>query len=93
MVLVNKTQPPVLDTANSKARAEVLGTKAHDWGEIDIEGGNVEKIFQLKNTGETDLEITNFRTSCMCTEAQVTITGIDSPVFGMHTRSGWKRRG
>lgn len=88
-VLVSKSQPPVLEQT-SDARAEVLGEKSHDWGQIDIDGGSVEKVFQIKNAGSSDLEVTNFKTSCMCTEVQVTIDGKDSPVFGMHTRSGWR---
>ncbi len=89
MVLVNKTQPPALEVSGA-AKVEVLGAETHDWGEIDIEGGYVEKTFQIKNTGDTDLEITNFKTSCMCTETQVSILGDKSPIFGMHTKSGWK---
>lgn len=87
-VLVTKTQSPVLDDTGS-ARVEITGEKAHAWGEIDINGGHVEQIFQIKNVGDSDLEITNFKTSCMCTEAQVNIDGKNSPIFGMHTRSGW----
>ncbi len=89
MVLVNKTQPPTLDISGN-AKVAVLGDTSHDWGQIDIKGGHVEKIFQIKNTGDSDLEVTNFKTSCMCTEAQVIIAGNNSPVFGMHSRSGWR---
>ena len=88
-VLANKSQTPVLKQS-SDAHAEVLGEKFHDWEQIDIDEGSVEKIFQLKNTGSSDLEITNFKTSCMCTEVQVTIDGKYSPVFGMHTSFGWR---
>ena len=76
--------------ADSLAKIEILDDPSHNWGKIDINGGIVEKVFQIKNTGESDLEITNFKTSCMCTETQVSIKGEQSPVFGMHTQSGWK---
>jgi hypothetical protein len=89
IAFANKTQPPDLE-ASGDAKAEILGAMAHNWGRIDIDGGNVEKVFEVKNSGRTDLEITNFKTSCMCTEAQVTIDDDKSPIFGMHTRSGWK---
>jgi hypothetical protein len=87
--LANKAQPPTLEQS-SDAHAEVLGESSHDWEQIDINGGSVEKVFQIKNTGSSDLEVTNFKTSCMCTEVQVTIAGKYSPVFGMHTSSGWR---
>lgn len=89
IVFTTKTQPPTLEASGS-AKVEVVGERTHNWGQIDIEGGNVEKTFQIKNIGDTDLEVTNFKTSCMCTETQVDINGEQSPVFGMHTRSVWK---
>ena len=88
-LLVNRTRTPVL-TENESADMQVIGDKFHDWGEIDINGGNVEHIFEVKNVGDVPLEITNFKTSCMCTEVKVIINGESSPSFGMHTRSGWK---
>ncbi|MFZ5425121.1 MAG: DUF1573 domain-containing protein [Patescibacteria group bacterium] len=88
-IFATKTQPPVLESSGD-AKVEVLGAKLHDWGEIDIEGGNVEKTFLIKNAGTSNLDISNFKTSCMCTEAQVTIAGVQSPAFGMHATSSWK---
>lgn len=89
MVFTNKTQPPELEQT-AMAAVEIMDESSHDWGEIDINGGNMEKAFQIKNNGEGNLEITNVKTSCMCTEARVVINDKNSPVFGMHTRSGWK---
>lgn len=89
IVLSNNSQPQTLKT-NSSARLEVTGDTMHNWGKIDIKGGDVEKVFQIRNSGEDDLVITNFRTSCMCTEVQVNIEGKNGPIFGMHTRSGWR---
>jgi hypothetical protein len=88
IVFTNKTQPPELEQT-AMAAVEVIDENSHDWGKIDINGGNMEKTFQIKNNGEGDLEITNVKTSCMCTEARIAINGKNSPVFGMHTRSGW----
>lgn len=89
IVFTSKYQSSTLEPSGD-ARIEVLSEKIHDWGQIDIEGGNVEKTFQIKNSGDSDLEITNIKTSCLCTETQIDINGDKSPVFGMHTRSGWK---
>lgn len=76
-------------TENENAAIEVEGIKTHDWGDIDINGGVVEKTFKVKNTGSGDLEITDFVTSCMCTTVQVNINGQSSPVFDMHSKSSW----
>lgn len=86
---MTKTQAPVLEQTDM-ASVEVLDEMSHDWGEIDMDGGNVEKTFRIRNTGKADLEVTNFKTSCMCTEVRVSIDGVGSPAFGMHTRSSWK---
>ncbi|MCA9333386.1 DUF1573 domain-containing protein [Candidatus Saccharibacteria bacterium] len=87
--LAGKSNPPELNNKGNP-KVEILGEKTHSWGEIDIEGGNVEKIFKIRNVGDDPLEVTNFKTSCMCTEAQISIGDDTSPAFGMHTRSGWK---
>ena len=47
-VAVVKAQPPQLEKSES-ASAEVLGSKEHAWGDIDINGGVVEKVFQIRN--------------------------------------------
>lgn len=79
-------------------RAEVSGGGAqleikdrrYDWGEIPINAGKVEKIFEVKNAGRTVLELANFVTSCECTTVEVKTATEASPVFGMHTKSAWK---
>jgi len=76
-------------TENQDALIEILDPVTHDWGEIDINGGLVEKTFTIKNSGKGDLELTKFVTSCMCTEVEVIIDGESSPMFGMHTKSNW----
>jgi len=59
---------------------------SHDWGEIGIESGKVEKVFSLTNTGEGPLRVLNVSTSCMCTTAQLLLGEKESPLFGMHTK-------
>lgn len=39
----------------------------YDFGDIKINGGNVEKSFAVKNDGSEDVIITQTYTSCMCT--------------------------
>ena len=73
-------------TQNAKVSFD---TKVHDWGTIPYGGGNVSKIFTIKNTGSDILKLTNIKTSCMCTKAYLEIDGITSPAFGMHDSSSW----
>lgn len=89
IIFVTKTQPQELKESEA-AMIEIIGEMSHNWGEIDINGGTVEKTFQIKNSGTDDLIVTNFITSCMCTEARVIINEEKSPIFGMHSKSGWK---
>jgi len=63
---------------------------AFDWGDINIEGGNVDKTFKFKNEGDKDLIIKSAGTSCMCTTAEVKLPdGTLSPKFGMHEKIIW----
>src|SRR3989344_7196133 len=88
-VAVVKAQPPQLEKSAS-ASVEVVGSKEYDWGDVDINGGSVERVFQIRNNGESNLEVSNLKTSCMCTQAKFVINGNSSPAFDMHGSSGWK---
>jgi archaellum component FlaG (FlaF/FlaG flagellin family) len=70
------------------AKVEV-DAKTYDWGNIPYSGPDATKTFIIKNTGTDALKLTNIKTSCACTSAQVTIDGVVSPSFGMHTTSSW----
>lgn len=77
-------------TVNLSQNAKVVvDQKSYDWGNIPYEGGNVTKTFAIKNTGTDVLKLTNIKTSCACTYAQLIIDGKTSPKFGMHTTSSW----
>ncbi|OGC81878.1 MAG: hypothetical protein A2788_01925 [Candidatus Abawacabacteria bacterium RIFCSPHIGHO2_01_FULL_46_8] len=76
-------------SSNPTAQAE-LPDRSYDWGEIDINGGKVSRNFILVNKGTGNLQVNNFKTSCMCTEATVTIADNTSPSFGMHEKSTWR---
>ncbi|MCA9375936.1 MAG: DUF1573 domain-containing protein [Candidatus Doudnabacteria bacterium] len=58
---------------------------SHDFGVINIEGGNVEHVFELQNTSSEPLEVRGAQTSCMCTTTTIETAEAISPVFGMHT--------
>lgn len=87
-ILSQTTTSPAAVTSFQNAKASV-GQKTHDWGIIPYSGGNVSKTFTIKNTGTNVLQLTNIKTSCACTYAQIIIDGKTSPTFGMHTTSSW----
>lgn len=87
ILTASSTNPTTVNLSqNAKA---FVDQKTHDWGTIPYSGGNVSKTFTIKNTGTEVLKLTNIKTSCACTYAQLTIDGRVSPKFGMHTQSAW----
>lgn len=76
-------------TSVGDAVAQVMES-THDWGDIPINGGKVEKIFDIKNDGSGTLELFNVSTSCMCTTARLILGDRKSPEFGMHGKSSYK---
>lgn len=87
-ILSVTTANPAQVNLSQNAKVSV-DQKTHDWGTIPYSGGNVSKTFTIKNTGTDVLQLTNIKTSCACTYAQLTIDGKTSPNFGMHTTSSW----
>jgi len=85
---VSKSGPQSL-TTSTKVKAVVAETN-HDWGDIPLTGGNATKTFSITNQGPGTLTLANVTTSCMCTNAQVTIGEDQSPFFGMHSNSSWQ---
>lgn len=75
-------------SVSQNAKAEV-DLKTFDWGTIKMNGGNTTKEFIIKNTGTGTLKLSNIKTSCHCTKAQVTINKQTSPSFGMNAISSW----
>jgi len=73
-------------SADAKATAEET---SHDWGEIGLNDGDVEKVFKISNVGSDTLKLSNVTTSCMCTTAQLILGDKTSPVFGMHSKSSY----
>jgi hypothetical protein len=74
---------------SQNVRAETIEATSFDWGNISISGGDVTKSFTIKNTGTEVLKLFNIKTSCHCTEANITIDGKTSQNFGMSGVSDW----
>jgi hypothetical protein len=74
--------------SNSNAQAQVEQT-SHDWGTIQLKGGDVRQTFTVANVGTEPLQLHGVQTSCMCTTAKVVINNQTSPSFGMHQKSNW----
>jgi len=88
LFILTKSSTPAVISASQNAKVEA-GERTYDWGRIDYKKGNVTKTFTIKNVGTDPLKLTNVKTSCACTKAQITIDGKTSPFFGMHTTSSW----
>lgn len=84
---------PSQDIVWPTGQVTMVDTVEHDWGDIDIKGGDVEHVFSLKNSSSEPLVIKTASTSCMCTSAFIDIPGeSNSPTFGMHNNPpNWGR--
>ena len=87
MLLGSSPQPKKIEYSQ-KAKVQINET-SFNWGNINFEGPKATKTFKIKNTGEVPLQLTNIKTSCTCTTAQVVIDGNQSPLFSMHGSSRW----
>lgn len=59
-----------------------VDTEEIELGEIAVQG-DYPADFTVTNTGDTPLEINRVQTSCMCTFAEIMISGEKSPEFNM----------
>ncbi|MBI4038042.1 DUF1573 domain-containing protein [Candidatus Daviesbacteria bacterium] len=87
--IISATSTPTPTTVTSQEGSASIDQLTHDWGQIPYSGGDVKKTFVIKNTGRGTLTLRNVQTSCMCTTAQLTIEGKNSPSFRMHSSSSW----
>jgi predicted RNA-binding Zn-ribbon protein involved in translation (DUF1610 family) len=68
----------------------VLEPRHTDLGDVSTKEGKVETSITLKNTGQKDLIVDSFSTSCGCTTVSVVNNGQEGPVFGTGTPpEGW----
>ncbi|MCL5970010.1 MAG: DUF1573 domain-containing protein [Patescibacteria group bacterium] len=88
--LMSKSTATVAGVVSSQnAKMEIKDPTSFDWGDIQMEKGDVEKDFTIKSVGTEPLKIYNVKTSCHCTIARVTIDKEESPNFGMSGVSSW----
>lgn len=87
VVLLSSTSKSSISKTQN-AKAEVLET-SFAWGEIAYEGPKATKTFKIKNSGAETLKLSNVKTSCTCTSAQIVIDNQKSPLFSMHGTSNW----
>ena len=59
----------------------------YDFGDIDINGGIVERTFAFKNTDTKPLAIYEATTSCGCTTGIITVGPNTFGPFGMHNQT------
>ncbi len=86
VLLAGKTSSTAKVAASSDAKAFVRST-GYDWGQIGINNGKVEAVFDIENQGQGSLKLFNVTTSCACTTAQLITKNGESPLFGMHIKS------
>lgn len=85
---IGKSTAPAQVASSQDAKA-VVSKKTYDWGTIPYSGGVATAEFPINNEGTGVLKLTNVKTSCACTKAQITIDGAQSPFFSMHSVSSW----
>lgn len=88
VAILSKTTSSTEVTASLNAKA-FTEEKTYDWGVIKYDGPKATKIFKIKNEGSNALKLSNIKTSCSCTTAQVKTDQGNSPVQGMHSTSSW----
>jgi len=94
VLLVGCSPNPAVDSSKlsltDSGKIAPTDDTSFDWGDINIEGGTVSRLYSFKNEGDTDLIIKSAQTSCMCTIAEVQLAdGTKSPAFGMHQSIPW----
>lgn len=67
-----------LESSSSKFGKARVENKEHDFGVINKKGGIISANFTIGNIGETTLMIGDIMTSCGCTSAKISDTGISS---------------
>lgn len=76
-------------TMEDEERPKFVVDRPHvDFGNIQISDTAVEYVV-IENTGQMPLQISNIKTSCGCTTAQLVINGQESPMFSMHNNPSW----
>ena len=66
---------------------EVMGLQvnpeAYELGNVPIDGGIVIKEYEVKNTTDQTIKLRKVATSCMCTQAKVSVEGKETRFYSM----------
>lgn len=89
VALIAKISVPPVQVQTTRETKVTLTETNYDWGDVGINNGKIEKTFEIKNDGSQSLKLYGVKTSCACTTAQFKSPKGDSPIFGMHTKSGY----
>lgn len=76
----------VTDSERPKVSAP---SKFSDLGSMKVKDEK-QVEFSIENTGSKALTLSNISSSCGCTVGKITIDGITSPEFGMHSKGIWQ---
>ncbi len=67
--------------------SQVMGVETnpanYELGAVPINGGIVTKEYEIKNTTDKVIKFKKIATSCMCTQAKVSVGGKETRFFGM----------
>lgn len=86
-VLIGWPREPKGKTQGSVATSSA-GESSYDFGRVQINGGNVSHLYEIKNTTSDPMMIKNIYTSCMCTTAYFLKDGKRVGPFGMPGHGG-----
>ena len=75
---VNQSQ-----SATASSALTTVGDPHYDFGTISMAAGKVQRQFTIQNTSAEPVEILKMYTSCMCTEAALSIGGKQFGPYGM----------
>ncbi len=84
----NEKEVKSYDLGDAAAPKAEISQYSHDFGNLDSKD-LLFHTFEIKNTGENPLQLTDISTSCGCTSVTLEINGEDSPKFSMHGNSKW----
>ena len=69
--------------ASLDKNAVAVAPEFYDLGDVPINGGIVQKVYEVKNTSDKTIKIKKIATSCMCTKAKLSLGGKETGLFGM----------
>ena len=79
----NARQNESADNAIKIDSSLAASVSSFDFGVIRMKDGNVEKMFEVKNESEKEINLADVFTSCMCTTAYLEKEGKAQGPFGM----------